>query len=1032
MGELEKLGQNREALLKAEIAAWLHDMGKCRESFFKPGGMSFKTRGCRKDDYVNPYKAMYSPQELKKLPYWLKLSEDDRCLRLQEASHPTSLCMTSMDLGSATAFDFKIELFKQSSNPPLTGRDLILWGRPFMCKHFARFETAFGKNQAKIMLAYLGRSHAAAHIEKEEPPQRSQTPFISTPFGWDRERIGNLDEKMHYILRALKRLGASISFNANPKEVPVKREALRKELELRFSRALADNRYPDNEVTLWDWSLIVSALYKAALAGALLSYKPEPNELRWRLLSIRFDGLGFLSQAHRIPDLLGRKRALEDALDRVKELLEVEYPLGTEVYRDENGSIFVVPGCGKGNCTLDLLNLNGNGKSLQELIREKVQDALKEEIIPVLHLDEEPWWGQDPGRDPAKDEPPSVTEHIKPVITKPNVNEIAKLWGKAAEVCTVCGLRPQGPSQKARSRHVCGICMERREDRAKSWAQQDLQMTVWINEVADINGRVALIVGRFDLSHWLDGTLIKTLAVADPKEIEGGKKRGKKILYETKTPSFVRLYRIWRTTRLFWQEILSVPGETNGLEEKPLALRLINASGPRLAIRGEPGDGLQSSLSPYHAYELVLLPQGVKLSAVWDGDNQRFITCDNLEYLCKQRLGRPVKEILAPGLRVCVEEPVGYGAENKELGDFIVRETSEATMYIPAIPIMAEPQTFMALVPADCAIEIVKEIKRKYEREMGKVRNRLPLHLGLVFAHRRTPLRAILDAGRRLLQQHFPAEGWTVVCASRRLLDRGDPLPQRFRGDGENHFQEWFEVLLQREDREFTWYAPARMGDGQTPDVWYPYVFLNQTIKPTGRRRTFKAQNPWTGEEHWLVHVEDLKPGDEVFFTPATLDWVWLDTNARRFEIAYNEQGQRRSPHLKRRPYLLDELEVLERIWETLEVHLSRNQIHILRETIEAKRAQWGYPSPYDETFQKFCHDLLAEAEWRKGSLEATVPENRRGKLPWEVEGLEKSKWLERWANYAARGWLADAVELYWEILKGGREEEPVREVERT
>lgn len=233
------------------------------------------------------------------------------------------------------------------------------------------------------------------------------------------------------------------------------------------------------------------------------------------------------------------------------------------------------------------------------------------------------------------------------------------------------------------------------------------------------------------------------------------------------------------------------------------------------------------------------------------------------------------------------------------------------------------------------------------------------------------------------------------------------------------------------------------MGDGDprdpskgTKDVWYPYVFRHGP-EPLSAQRRFSAQNPWDRDRHgapkegWLVHVEDLKEGDTIYFTPATLDWVWLDTNARRFEIAYDGQGQRRSPHLKRRPYLLDELEVLEQIWETLEAHLSRNQSHILRETIEAKRAQWGYASPYDETFREFCRDLLTEAEWQDGPSD---DERRKGKKPWEVEGSEKSEWLEKWAGYAARGWLADAVELYWEILKGGREreEEPVREAERT
>ena len=35
---------------------------------------------------------------------------------------------------------------------------------------------------------------------------------------------------------------------------------------------------------------------------------------------------------------------------------------------------------------------------------------------------------------------------------------------------------------------------------------------------------------------------------------------------------------------------------------------------------------------------------------------------------------------------------------------------------------------------------------------MGKVRNRLPLTLGVVYGGRRTPLASLLDAGRRMLR----------------------------------------------------------------------------------------------------------------------------------------------------------------------------------------------------------------------------------------------------------------------------------------
>ncbi|RLC75728.1 MAG: hypothetical protein DRI61_14420, partial [Chloroflexi bacterium] len=439
---------------------------------------------------------------------------------------------------------------------------------------------------------------------------------------------------------------------------------------------------------------------------------------------------------------------------------------------------------------------------------------------------------------------------------------------------------------------------------------------------------------------------------------------------------------------------------------------------------------------------------GVKLSVLWDGN--RFITCDNLDYLAQEgQLGKPVREPLKRGATLTIEEPVGYGAPNKVLGTFtLAQDAAEIpnSEYTPTIPILAEPRTFMALVPADKALEVVKAIKAKYEREMGKVRNRLPLHIGIVYAHRRMPLRAILDAGRRMLKrgEGRGAKGkgltWQVVefSPNRPLPEleqegKGELVyrkPKEKKGKITDQFDQWHKVVIEREiagqKRSLTWYVPALMGDGKTEDWWYPYVFWQKdkannadpSTASTHRSRYFKVNgNLQLG---WVVHAAELKKGDTIYFTPATFDWVWLDSASRRFEIAYGDDGQRLNPAFKRRPYLLDELDFLERIWDTLRNHLTRTQIHALCELIGMKREEWnvkevslaefddqGNPIPPDDVFWQFCYEALANAEWRKD----------KGKFPWG-DDKTRHKWLACWANYAACGWLTDAVELHLQIMK--------------
>ncbi|MGQ9826212.1 MAG: hypothetical protein ACUVSK_14735, partial [Desulfotomaculales bacterium] len=511
-------------------------------------------------------------------------------------------------------------------------------------------------------------------------------------------------------------------------------------------------------------------------------------------------------------------------------------------------------------------------------------------------------------------------------------------------------------------------CERRRAERAREWATERLFTTIWMDEVADVNGRVALLAGRFDLTHWLDGTLVRTLAVRNPANVNEAEKEADAL---AKNPSFARLRRIWETTRKFWQEILpagegqdprdSVAGEAAGL------------AGPRLAIRGalKPARGAVQP-GPYHAYSLVL-EGGVRLDVVWDEQKGRFLTAANLacvarllgespperrdredELAYQRRLYqwgvRKIEQAIkkAGGEALAVEEPAGSGADKfwGEISSIRVEEVRGGT-YVPVIPILAEPRTFLALVPAGRALAVVRAIKEKYEREMGKVRNRLPLHMGLVFADRRTPLRAVLDAGRRMLEGLQEAgravEGWRVDFVAdfngERSYDFFGPA-----GRPDPHFARWRELRLIKKGRTATWRVPLVMGDGRTEDDWYPYVFVEQAAKTPAnqRRRSFSAPNPWKNSGPGrLVHAEELEEGDLVLFAPAALDWVWLDSAGRRFEVAYDQDGVRLDPALQRRPYLLDELELLEDTWEVLSSHLVTTQIYALRDLIERKRTQW-------------------------------------------------------------------------------------------
>lgn len=888
MNELDQLAQHRDAILLAEVAAWLHD--------------DFK----HTDQHIGNYVA--------------------------NAPKPAGRQDTA-DLVPGITIDF-------------------------LAKNL-QFNLVKNRKQEDFVDGYLNRCHYTAHIEKEDGNRQQCFPaYLSSPFGFEASIIpANLT--------SLLRSSAFWRLIAMPLS---DRKKLRKHLSLLFDQVGGDTRRPGNEITLWEWGHTVGALYKSALVGAHFEQAngqaPTPaNDLRWRLFSIRTDGLAYITTASRLPDLMARQRVLQSALDDVQVLMEDRYPLATEVYRDENGSLYVVPNLP------DLLNLQDNeGRTLHShILAQFVTDG---EIVPDVRLDPTAWWGQDPNRAGNDEIPPAGAILSSPITLQSDESVVSKAWTETRqEICPICGLRPCVNQQV----DYCQVCGDRRKGRVTEWLKGQSR-TIWLDEVADGNGRVALITGSFDLTKWLDGTLVQTMLVQEPTASN---------LPVPKTASFARLRRIWRTTQTFWQESQAAINQTLSDARRRLKIHLANTP----------------SLTTNQTYELDLRGK-TRMSVLWDG--QHLLSTDNLSYTAVQ-LGMEAAERRTPadaalsvgawleGCKGTILQLISDDEKNRRFDIQIADIDYQDAAYSTAIPILAEPRTFMALVPADKALDVIDAIRARYAREMGKVRNRLPLHLGAVYFHRRTPLRAALDAGRRMLKYELGSlqqDVWTVqevTCGGRKVA------PQALTQDTKQ-FDQTIAVKLAQNERSLTWHVPAVMGDGVTPDNWYPYVFIQNDVN--GRPLTFKGVRP-TGdgqsEQCWLIHASQLKAGDQVYFTPATFDFEWLDSGGQRFAIAYN-QGRRRGS--RTRPYLLDDLETLQRVWETLsaETGLSSSQIYALRDLVETKRDTWQA----DDTFAQLCADAVRNAQWKD----------------------RQSSDLTLIIDAAKSGLLTEVIQLYMGIMK--------------
>lgn len=887
VASLKVLKDNHKDLLLAEVAALLHDVGKLCDAHIKH--VSGQTQWTSDDGY----KAIVDdPSQV------IRLSRSAANIRKPD------IINNLLNVQSPKAADFlpaSLKVALTSAKIILLAEEyvlaeLMMLGMPGFATHTQREKLL--DNKDGWLAALLGVCHNEAHVDKEEPVGGAQTlPHVltSSAFGFEQQIFVLADRE-----KSLDTSLQSLSFQTN-----LTHRVTREQIIKAFERGLGDTRRPINEVTLADWSEIVAALFKSGLAGAVLdNNRPKigqwkswrdkiiDHDLRWRLLRVNFDVLDLYAKAVKIGDLLGYKRVVDEACEAVKKLIEEEYPLGNEIYRDSTGIYFTFPD----------LSLPAD---LAQEIRRRVEEV-EMELAPRIAVD------QGDGS--------TATEQLKGILGKARgeaQNELAQpfdsqnlsaCWqqqwrtvgpGKC-EICPVCGLRP-----KREDRDVCKTCERRRSSRIVKWKENPSQ-TIWIDEIADANDRVALIVGKFGLDDWLSGDLVQTMLVrCDPKNSDPKKR------FVPKNPSPARLRRVWETCQRFWtetveQEILAkLPQRTRWelVPENPLAEK----TPPREmaldgALNGQPisvfriGDRLLT-------ISFVTQPQKGTLTINWqDGGRKR-------------------------RAQIAI-------SQTKTAQDGLAKYQS----YPPSLPLLSSPGQFLALVPAAEGLDIAERIKSEYQKQFGKVQNRLPLLLGLIFFQRKMPLMAVMDTARRMLEKPLAGEEWVV----------DSPPVEEIKKQTENGKQGEHKarvLKLKNATGEMTMRVQTTMGDG-SEDKWYPYFIIDGADVS---HRTYRFQLKKQGDTHpqkvgevsdkfagcWLLHVNDLREGDVVRITPSRFAYLFMESTAQRFRFDPQKDT-----------LLLDELPRLMEMWKKLkDSGITDTALRGVQALLESKGAAWGMNS---------------------------------------------------------------------------------------
>jgi len=863
--DLNVLANNRDALLLAEVTALLHDIGKLSSQFVDqmsrqpsaiPGGFEHENAIEKIDGFVDAQFA--SALKSTKLRDLLRLNSIPK----QEQIGQILDLILHHDKARHSAF--LVRLLNRCDGAD-SGADK---------------GTTRDQGLPKEAKQPFDNTLIASAFGKEAPDVRIDTAKIDTTRRKLSQKVG-------------RRLDV---FFGNPEQ---ERSRILRLINIAYRCGLGETRRSANDVTLWDHSFSVATLYKTSLATFLLYNSLDIDHLHWRLLHVNFDVLALYAKAVKIADLLGYQHVVDEACEAVKKLVEEEYPLGNEIYRDTSGIYFTFP-------DLDL------PADLAQEIRRRVEEV-EMELAPRIAV--------------TVGDGATATEQLKGVLGKARKEALQELaqpfdsqnlstcwqqqWETVGdgnrELCPVCRLRP-----KREEDDVCETCENRRRSRIAAWKENPSQ-TIWMDEIADHNDRVALIVGKFGLDNWLSGDLVQTMLVrADPNNPGG---------CIPKNPSPARLRRVWETCRRFWTETVEQEILAKHVYSQGDALRCA-----RRLIIPDQKTGWRENV-PYDG-----TVDGKAISLLWRKEAQHFLTISNLQ------LSGEIK----PGQVIRLDDP----DNPRRQFTITVRETRPVSdamgAYAPYLPLLASPDQFLALVPAAEALEIAKDISEQYQEQFGKVQNRLPLFLGIVFFPRKMPLMAVMDTARRMLEGAKPEEktwqAWQIECSR----PSEDPQKRYLR--------------LSRGQARIVYEVPVKMGDNQTDDHWYPYFFFQGD--PAECPLRFQHQH----NGRWLIHVKDLREGDTAFVTPSRFAYLFLESTAQRFRFDPQQDVM-----------LLGELTRLTEMWKAIceSPEMSDTKLQAIHALFESKLREWQLGEPtsvHPITDKTFYH--LVETTLRRDKVQ--------------------------------------------------------------
>lgn len=1086
---LENLINKRKDILFAEIGALIHDLGKLSKEFVESKSEDGNCSWFRHEDILKN-NTNYQNFLTSSLKTFLNQTYSFQNLKNVITSYPNNITPVQ-----------KIGQFISKHD---NGRNLF----PI------------------VILTPPGADGIDSAIDKmvadvSQSKQSKDNVYISTAFGYEKEKIdlnlANTDNnsltkiredyanKLADILHDLNNTDFS---NTNLEIWIYQREKLLKETKKAFLKALGETRRPANDVSLWDHSFSVASLYKSALAEVVISGGKEPKEIKWKLLSIRFDGDEFYHSVNKISDVLGRKSLVEKIFENIKILLEVIIPIGNEIYRDENGSVFLVPETADDNKILEIsdvwqkikdfeieakVNFKGEWEkrkldiivkkivhtkpaNIKQLI-ESISSFISQGIfVPDIHVSKPSRGALNIGEEIAANKKHKI-----------DVNYLQTKWQnkeKGYLKCSACGLRPVPITNKEKERldekikeygwkslseeeknnykvferKVCIDCLKTATNRVEEWINNQkwnenepekpsLDTSIWLDEIADENNRVALVYISFDLEKWLSGEMLNTFLSKPLLDSEFKNSFENELENVNDYNQLVDLIKETFVQNDFDKELSVSKRDGNKLTVKELfqILGCLFQNGQKPLdvfkdiVENRESDWQDRYECPafatkgdnYHKSIVFLLhltrkhPSFARIRRVWETTKSLGIGIFKkaMEKLNKRE--RPVI-VFTPNNSLQITHTYYFKDKNDTTLELVTLSNDKATMIIngnkfevpesgkielydegfknviatlenvqlsdsqkfyPLIPYQFEPSKTLFFMPLKYVWEVIKIIKEEYEIQFNKVQNRLPIRIGFVAFNKKMPMYVVLEAAKKIYSKKIEQKEFEVC----RITEIPDDKNYKIKMSNGNEYHFSYST-----------------GDPDKKDLFHPYFIV-------------KNDNGWKiyFDKEWqtIKHVKTLEEEDKVLFYPSQFDFLWLDSNVRRSDV-----GEKRRHWLFKdtspKPYNLKDIERFERLKNLLfnQLSLTSSQIMNLYEFLISKIQQWELDKvnlPMDDSaFKEFVENSILSVPLRLKISEKT----KKGEITTNDFELLKNSILS--------GIFFDLIDMWHTILKRKFKEE--------